>query len=247
MTSLTPTRQRMRRWVGHRWRERAWNLSHALAGLLLALGLVCLVYVFTDLGFYVYGADVQTMRYASPSVVYQQAGVDGYSAFFLQPAAISERIRQLPTIQSAVVRVRLPNRVTIEVVEREPVLLYQVQSETFWVDAQGVLMPAADAREDLVKLIDDSLSAQVDPQRIDPSVLYAIQQITRDLPQIDTFRYQEPFGMYFFSPEGWRVLLGEAKTMDSKLLSWAALRQDLLRKKAAVQEVDLRFQYPYWR
>ncbi len=237
----------MRRWVGHRWRARAWNLSHALAGVLLARGLACLVYVFTDLGFYVYGADVKTMRYASPVVVYQQAGVEGFSAFFVQPAAVSERVRQLPTIQSAVVRVRLPNRVTIEVIEREPVLLYQVQAETFWVDAQGFLMPAADAREDLVKLIDDSSSAQVDPQRVDPSLLHAIQQIRRDLPQIDTFRYQEPFGMYFFSPEGWRVLLGEAKTMDSKLLSWAALRQDLLRKKATVQEVDLRYQHPYWR
>lgn len=237
------TSHRLRRWLG----ERSWNLSHAGAGLLLALALACLVFVFTSLDFYIFRADVHNTRYATAVEVYRQAGIDGFSAFFIRPATVSRRLLQLPTVQSADVRVRLPNRVDIAVVEREPVLLYQVQAETRWVDAQGVLMPAADSRSDLVKLVDDSLSAQLDPQHIDPALLLAIQQITRDLPQIDTFRYQEPFGMYFFSPEGWRVLLGEAEDMNSKLLTWTALRKDLLRKKAAVQEVDLRFQRPFWR
>lgn len=241
--SRTTARQRMRRWLA----ERSWNLSHAGAGLLLALSIGCLVFVFTNVDFYVFGADIQDTRYASSAAIYQQAGIDGFSAFFIRPAAVNQRLRQLPAVRSAAVQVRLPNRVEIAVEEREPALLYQVQGETHWVDAEGVLMPAADSRGDLVKLIDDSLAAQVSPQHIDPYLLGAIQQITQDLPQIDTFRYQEPFGMYFFSPEGWRVLLGEAENMDSKLLAWTALRTDLLRKKATVQEVDLRFQHPYWR
>ena len=235
--------QRIRRWLA----ERAWNLSHAGAGLMLALGVAGLIAVFTSLDFYVYQAEIAKTRYLTPAALDQQAGIDRFSIFFLRPAAISQRLSQLPTIRSATVRLSLPNRVRITVVEREPVLLYQVQGETRWADAEGALMPAADTRSDLVKLIDDSNSAQFDPQHIDPALLLAIRRITRDLPQIDTFRYQEPFGMYFFSPEGWRVLLGQAENMDAKLLAWAALRQDLLRQKAAVQEVDLRFQHPYWR
>lgn len=235
--------QRLRRWLA----ERSWNLSHAGAGGMLALGLAGLIYIFTNLNFYVFDAAFAETRYESPAVLYQQAGIDGFSAFFIRPAVVSQRLSQLPTIKSASVRVRLPNRVHIAVVEREPVLLFQVQTQSQWVDAEGVLIPAAEDRGGMVRLIDDSLATQIDPQHLDPAILLAIQQITTDLPQIETFRYQEPFGLYFFSPEGWRVLLGEAQNMDSKLLAWAALRQDLLRKKAVVQEVDLRFHHPIWR
>lgn len=245
-----PLRARTRRWIGA-FSSRAWNWSHAGAGLLVALALAGLLYGFISLDFYIYNADIAEARYTTATDIYQQAGIYKFNVFYIDPVAVAARVAQLPHVRSASVQVRLPNRVSIRVIEREPAILYQVQAQSRWVDDEGVISPAADERQGLIKLIDDAATTQIDNRHLDPSVLQAIQRISHDLPQVNTFRYQAPYGLFFFSPEGWRVYLGDADRMDAKLSAWQAIRTQILQNQATatspVEEVDLRFQRAYWR
>ena len=227
--------------------RRKWNASHVVASVVLLGAIATLVYVFIASDFYVYNADIQNALYTPADTIYQQAGVHGFSAFFINPTQVATRLEQLPHIRHAEAWVRLPNRIQILVEEREPALLYQVQSDVKWVDDDGVIAPIVAERQGLARLIDDAGAVQLDNRHIDLALLQAIRQITTNLPQVNTFRYQAPYGLVFLSPEGWRVYLGSAENMSDKLAAWEAIRQQLLKQKLRVQEVDLRYQRPYWR
>ena len=230
-----------------RERDRLWHGSHVLAVLLMLAAFGFFIYAFLTPNFYIYRADVENARYTSAAQVFTTAKIDRWSIFFLNPTVIAERVAQLPHVRSADVSLSLPARVRIILQEREPVLLYQVQAERFWVDAEGAVAPAADDRQNLLKLVDDDTGAKTDSTHLDTTLLLAIQNVSRNLPQVTTYRYQAPYGLFFISPEGWRVYLGSAERMEMKLAIWNSIRKRLLDEQLAVQEIDLRYEHPYWR
>ncbi len=227
--------------------RRKWNVSHVVATVAVFGVIAAFVYVFITPDFYIYNADIQSARYTPADQIYQQAAINGFSAFFIDPAQVAGRLEQLPHVRHAVVRLNLPNRVQILVEEREPTLLYQVANDVKWVDDDGVMAPVVADQKGLPRLIDDAAAARRDERHLDPALLQAIRQIATNVPQVNTFRYEAPYGLFFISPEGWRVYLGNADDMANKLATWEAIRPQLLKQKARVQEVDLRYHTPYWR
>jgi len=89
--------------------------------------------------------------------VYRQAGIDGYSVFFIDPATVRERLAELDHVYDARVRVRLPARVSIELTERQPTILYQIQGNSWWIDDEGVIMPITEEKEGLIGLFMNAL------------------------------------------------------------------------------------------
>lgn len=227
--------------------SRSWNFTHATALFLVASALFAIAYGFLSIDFWVYSADVSNNRFTNSDQIYTQAGVDGFSAFFIDPNEVSTQLRQLPHVQNAHVRLRLPANVTIQVEEREPMILYQIQGDSHWIDNEGVIMAAVEERTGLVKLIDDDKGGMLDERHIKPGLFQAIQHVTGTLPEVKTFRYQEPFGLFFISPEGWRVYLGSTDNMDTKLATWEAIRTKILQENHSIQEVDVRYERPHWR
>lgn len=227
--------------------SRDWHFSHALALTLLVAALFATGYGFLSDGFWVYSAIVSNNHHTSSEEIYRVADIHGYSVFFIDPAQVEEQLRQLPHIQDASVQVRLPAQVRIQVKEREPIILYQIQGDSYWIDAEGVIMSAVEDRAGLVKLIDDDQGGMSDERHLKPGLLQAIQHVTGRLPEVKTFRYQEPFGLFFISPESWRVYLGSTDNMEAKLATWEAIRAKILQNNYSVREVDVRYDRPYWR
>ncbi|HEY54498.1 MAG TPA: FtsQ-type POTRA domain-containing protein, partial [Caldilineae bacterium] len=133
--------------------SRDWHFSHALALVLLVAALFATGYGFLSNDFWVYSAIVSNNRHTSSEEIYREAGIDNFSVFFIDPRQVVERLKQLPHVQDARVQVRLPAQVRIQVKEREPIILYQIQGDSHWIDAEGVIMSAVEDRTDLVKLI----------------------------------------------------------------------------------------------
>jgi cell division septal protein FtsQ len=227
--------------------RRSWNFTHATALFLVVGTLFAIAYGFLSIDFWVYSADVSNNRFTNSDQIYTQAGVHGFSAFFIDPNEVSNQLRQLPHVQNAYVRLRLPADVHIQVEEREPTILYQIQGDSNWIDNEGVIMAAVEERSGLVKLIDDDKGGMLDERHIKPGLHQAIQHVTSTLPEVKTFRYQEPFGLFFISPEGWRVYLGSTDNMDTKLATWEAIRTKILQENHSIQEVDVRYERPHWR
>ena len=227
--------------------SRDWNFTHALALILMVAALFATGYGFLSLDFWVYSAGVSNNRFTSSEQVYSEAGIHGFSAFFIDPSQVSNQLKQLPHVKNAHVRIRLPADVHIQVEERDPIVLYQIQGDSHWIDNEGVIMSAVEERTELVKLIDDDKGGMLDERHIKPGLFQAIQHVTGTLPEVRTFRYQEPFGLFFISPEGWRVYLGSTDNMDTKLATWEAIRTKILQENHSIQEVDVRYDRPHWR
>jgi cell division protein FtsQ len=68
----------------------------------------------------------------------------GTNLFALATESLAARVRGLPTVAAADVTVRLPDTLNIDVVEREPILAWDVGPRRFLVDRDGLLFAELD-------------------------------------------------------------------------------------------------------
>ncbi len=224
-----------------------WEFSHYFAALLATIGLLGVFLLFTDPRFAVETPIVSGNQYTDTNEIISMAAVDHANIFTVNPDQITARLSLIPQIQEAHVRLGLPNRVSIDVMERAPMVLYVREGEAFWVDMEGKIFPAAELTADLPVLLDDDNSASMDGKRLDPSLIQAITTLNASMPELTEFRYRRDYGLYFLSPEGWRVFLGDADHMTEKLLNWQSIRQQLIQQGRQIEIVDLRFNNVYVR
>jgi hypothetical protein len=73
----------------------------------------------------------------------QRMGMQGQNIFLLDVEALTERIEASPLVATASLSKQWPNQLTVTVVERKPVLLWQTAKETYSVDIQGIVIALA--------------------------------------------------------------------------------------------------------
>ncbi|MCX7851528.1 MAG: FtsQ-type POTRA domain-containing protein [Caldilineales bacterium] len=240
-----PPAARVGPWLRRLRTGHPWHGSHLAALFLVFVAAGGLVYAFAALEFYVYDAEVEGARYTAAAEVYREAGIEGYSIFFVHAGEVARRLESLPYVHRVRVHTALPNRVRIVVTEREPVLLYEDGAGRHWVDAEGVLMPVIPGHGVELTLVDETTAAPITGtdgrRRLATGLLQAVLTIHRRAPSVTHFRYRPSYGLAFTSPEGWQVYLGDTAAMETKLATWEAVRARLLAENAQVHEVDLRF------
>ncbi len=224
-----------------------WEFSHYFAALLATIGLLGIFLLFTDPRFTVETPVISGNQYTDAHEIINMAALDNANIFTINPDQITARLSLIPQIKETRVRLGLPNRVSIQIIERIPMLLYVREGEVFWVDSEGKVFPAAELGTDLPVLLDDDNTASVDGQHLNPSLVQAITNLNASMPELNEFRYRRDYGLYFLSPEGWRVFLGDASHMTEKLLNWQSIRQQLLQQGRQIEIVDLRFNNVYVR
>jgi cell division septal protein FtsQ len=175
------------------------------------------------------------------------AGVpQGYHLFFIDPAQIAERVQALPEIRSAEVRCALPGELTIRVWEREPVFGWRTSSETFWIDAEGVLMEAnGDYGETLVveeQTSDERQAGQV----VGGEIVRALQQMAVLLPEVKRYDYGPGTGLSFQTEEGAIVFLG-TQDLEHRVRLLEALLREASAQGRRLREVHVEYGYPMTR
>ena len=82
----------------------------------------------------------------------------GQHIFAVQPQEIQSAIAAaFPELRDIKVRVSLPAGITISVVERQPMFIWQMKNSVMWIDTEGYLIPARGASPDLLTISADSL------------------------------------------------------------------------------------------
>lgn len=213
------------------------------------LGLVALaVFLFNDTRFYVHTAAIRGLRHTSAEQVYRQADIDQYSIFWIDDRAVERRIEALPYVKQATVQSALPNHVRIEVVEREPMVLWRVDGQEHWVDSEGVTMPVASstAAQDLPVLWDLDGSTAADDGRLDPQLIASLRQVKQQAPEVTDFGYDRINGLQFRFPSGSFVYLGHPEGMAQRVASLLVLHQSLASQGQAPAEINWRFENGYY-
>ena len=191
----------------HRWVSLA---------LLTILGAVA-YWLFMSNTFYVFDARIEGAQLLTAAEVYTLADIDGWHVFWIRPDDVEARLLSEPTIKQADVSVRLPNRVTIRIVEREPLAVWQSNAESYFVDTEGVLFRLrGDASDALV--IRDMRGIPAQPgMQVDPEAVRTVLELHALLPERRAFDWRPAAGVSFFAEGGWEVRFGDRHDLAWKV------------------------------
>jgi cell division septal protein FtsQ len=224
------------------------SILRSAAGVVF-LGLVAMaVFLFNDDRFYVHTASIRGLRHTSAEQVYRQAEIDRVSIFWIDSREAERRIEALPYVKQATVHAALPDQVRIEVVEREPLVVWKIAGQEHWVDSEGVTMPVAGpaAAQGLPVLWDLDGSTAANDGRLDPQLIASLRQVKQQAPEVTDFGYDRTNGLQFRFPSGSFVYLGHPEGMARRVASLLVLHQSLASQGQAPAEINWRFEDGYY-
>jgi hypothetical protein len=122
-----------------------WHWSKLASGLLLAVALAGLYWVFTDPGYYVSADTVsfKNLGYLDKEELAPLADLEGWSVFWLKSDEIRERVLAHPYVTDAQVSVGMPAQVTIAVEKAQPIALWLTKDATLWLLDDGSALTCA--------------------------------------------------------------------------------------------------------
>jgi cell division septal protein FtsQ len=206
--------------------------------LLLGLVIYATVQVFGGYDFYVYEAEIIGNERVSSELIYAMSGIDKNNIFWIRPGRVRTAIKKLPGIAEAEVSVRPPNRVSIAISERQPLFIWRTSYYSRWLAKDGGPMPE-DGSPPTLTLLDSQAMAWSESGRFRQQVFIDVQALHQERPEIRQIHYGPGEGLYFTTPEGWDVYLGEGHVVE-KLFLLESMKQELANRTEPPSIVDLR-------
>ena len=151
--SVTPMVNRQNRKVNVPLKGKGAELQlpafpHVRFGWRLISGAVCLLSLAVIISFIglstfeVSAINLEGAQRLSGQAILSQTDLLGKAVIALKPDEIEQQvIDKFPNLKSAEVSVGLPASVNIKVTERQPVILWQQEGASFWIDQEGVMFP----------------------------------------------------------------------------------------------------------
>jgi cell division septal protein FtsQ len=231
------------RWPSARWRLLAIAMLAALIGLL--------VYASSDFGFFVYRGQtrIEGARFLQEDEIFAASGVNEQNIFWIDPADVAQRIVALNGVKAARVRCELPALVTIEVEEREPVVMWRAtsQEQDLWLDEAGEVLPYhGDVNSpDMVFVVDYGERHLAVGDRIEPEgIVQSVLRLAAALPGEQVYYYQPDRGLSFthrVSGGQWPVYVGTSDDLARKIQVVQALTEYLVANNVGPRYVDVRW------
>ncbi|HET6596655.1 MAG TPA: FtsQ-type POTRA domain-containing protein [Anaerolineales bacterium] len=230
------------------------NLGRRLPSFLIAALLAIALYLaFTMPQLRVAQAQVSGNQILTPSELNEALSITGQPAFLLIPAELEKRLRlQFPELAAAKVDIALPNIVSVQVVERKPVVRWEQGDGYTWVSEDGI---AFRPHGDLAGLITvTALSApplegivSSDPLTpapfLAPDMVKSIKELAGHVPPGVTILYDESFGFGWNDPRGWKVYFGTtARDMELKMRVYESMVASLTQR--GIQPALINVTYP---
>ncbi len=237
------------------------GIRSRMLGLLLALLLGAVLYVGATLPeFHAAPAQVTGNERISVNEINSVLGSTGQSIFVLTSADLESRLRlNFPELSSVKVSIGFPNHITVNVVERKPVVLWQQGNGITWIDSSGVAFRPRGSASGLIAVA--ALAAPAAPIAttapdplsptpfISADLVQAIQDLAPDVPQGTVMEYDPQYGLGWTDARGWKVFFGNtAKDMPVKMQVYKSLVDSLAQQ--GIQPTFISVQYanaPYYR
>lgn len=185
--------------VKRRFRPGWRLLSLALVGLLSYV----LLTAWRSPEYQISSIQISGLQRLTEDEVLAYVDVIGESVFMIQPEEIKDVITaKFPELRDIQVTVSLPAKITVSVIERQPMFIWKTDETIVWIDTEGYLIPARGTASDMLTILADSLPIyQLDEDLQDDGAVKIIQDKSINKPGISD--------MAFF---------GQTKHIDSSLL-----------------------------
>ena len=236
-----------------------WRLISALT--IAVLGFM-IYFLWSSPFFNVAAIDVTGLVRLSNDEINTVADVVGKSIIFVDPAKVEQDLRiAYPELDSISVDTEVPNKVLVNLVERQPVLAWQEDGQTYWIDESGMAyMPHGDwipgitvQGSDLLgsKTVDSEELAggEAVDQKIPVALINAVLTLNQEIPENSPLTYDNQHGLGWFDPRGWQVYFGtDGEDME---LKWKVYWKTFKRlKKAGIRPAFISVEHvhaPYYR
>ncbi len=240
------------------WSGRHW--SKVVSMMLLALALAGVLWMNMDYRWFVYADTVEfeNLSYLTAEELYLTTDLEGFSIFWVLPEQVSEKLLAHPYVADVDVRVRLPNRVTIDVEEEQPSAVWVTDIGPMWVLSDGSALEIRTQPDQPIEaqLLDEDgryLPTIVDTQKaavsvrakhlaVDRDVLESALVLMEEMPELERVRYNKGIGLNFALPDtNYWIYWGDGLDLESKLENLNLTRKLLDSGELAGQIVDVRF------
>lgn len=236
------------------------SLQSRLLSLAISLMLgTGLYFVWTSPVFYAAVPQVSGNVRLGAEQISSVLAVEGQPEFALVPSDLETRLRRnYPEVLSAQVILGLPNTVTVNVVERQPLISWQQPEGSTWIDESGVAFRPTGPADNLISV---KASAGPPPGQastedpiapipyISADLLNAIKTLAPSVPPGSTLVYDPQRGLGWSDSRGWQVYFGgDARDMPLKLQVYQALLKTLAGKGITPSLVSVQYaNAPYYR
>jgi len=251
--SRTPARTQTR---ASRSRTRASNLHlnipWELTAVLVLVSAVAL-WLLVDNRWYLMGEDIRVIGASSQETALNAAMASdllGWHGLRLRPHAATVAImEQVPAITEAQVACnRFPAECVIRVQEREPALNWVTENAVYWIDAEGVLLPAHEVRAGLPTVRGPLPEGENNRTRVavlEGATALAALGIAMDADG-NGLEYHPERGLIWTDSQGRRVAFGVGADMEARWNIYVALIAHLEARTVAGNGVfpwtiDVRF------
>ncbi len=222
--------------------------------LAIFLSLLCgagMMFFLTGAAFEAGVPEVRGNAYLPAEMIASTSGVLHQNVFSLSADAIGRTLAAAnPGIREVRLSVGWPNRVTLDVSERTPILAWQQNGMRYWVDAEGVFFPAPGEREGLVAVdVPDSgphISLTDEPS-ISPQVVEGALTLMASFPEMGPVVYDASRGLGMHDPRGWAVYFGTASAIGQKADLYQRVISGILARGVTPQWVSVEdMRQPYY-
>jgi hypothetical protein len=170
----------------------------------------------------------------------------------VDPALAIQRLEAYPEVAAAQVEVVWPNRLTVEVEERMPVVAWDDGGRSWLLSREGVAYLQRDVMTQVVHIRADQpvlrLSEDPNEPAIATSILDAALALAAEAPSETVFTFDAIHGLGFQDRRGWQVYFGAAGDMAAKVRMYQALGVDLERRGVVVEMVSVEdLEMPYYK
>ena len=230
------------------------NLGKRLPSfLLVALLGVALYFAFNAPQLQVAQAQITGNQMLPPEEVNAALNIAGQPAFLLVPSKLERQLRlTFPEITYAKVDVALPNFVSVNVIERKPVIRWEQGASFTWVSEDGVAFRPRGEAPGLISVL--ALSApptegNISPDSLTPApfissnMVRAIKGLANHVPPGAVVLYDASFGFGWNDPRGWKVYFGtSASDVELKMRVYESMVNSLAER--GIRPVLINVTYP---
>jgi cell division septal protein FtsQ len=205
-------------------------------------------------------AQVVGNQLISPAEVNSVMGITGRPIFLVTPSEMETRLRlNFPELVSVKVDISLPNLVTVDVTERQPLIRWEQGGGYTWVAQDGVAFKPRGEMSGLIPVLAltappaEGGSASTDPLNpapfISTEMVQALKGLADHVPAGVPILYEAGMGFGWNDPRGWRVYFGmKASDVELKVRVYESMVNQLAQRGIRPSLINVTYPTaPYYR
>ncbi|MCJ7568198.1 MAG: FtsQ-type POTRA domain-containing protein [Anaerolineales bacterium] len=175
------------------------------------------------------------------------AGIEGQSAFLVDPGVVEARLKEAAEVSEATVTLKWPNRVEILLEERQPSVEWNDGGRIWWLSADGTAYIQHGIRSDLAQIMSAepvlNFEGNANDPVIDPGLLSAVDVLSKHLPEVSSWQFDPDHGLSFMDVRGWQAYFGEEGDMRMKARIYNTIAEKLFADSIPVTMVSVEDQH----